>query len=240
MDECAIIEPCHVGDCDGLDEVIALLPPGKLWDVNRGGVYGAYMHALGDIKTELNKRICQEWLELNPCTSERLFCYWADIYSLPKCVEHTQENLCEWIELLHGDCPIGSLGFLRSAIEFAAPGKGITVEVSYPDLGANMPCADNTCAAENALLVTAPPEAFFYDTIDVDYPREPQDGVDGCRVYFIPEIECLRPCIFPFGLSVGYQTNPIGPAGEDIYGVPDANQAQKPQWQKGCLATCEV
>lgn len=240
MAECGTIEPCHDRDCDGYDEVLALLPPGKIWNPARGGTYGNYIRALGDIKTELNKRICQEYRELNPCTAERLLPYWIRVYSLPACVDQTAEKLCEWIELLQGDCPIGSLGFLRRAIEFVAPGKGITIDVTYPDLGANCPCPDRPCAADNPLIVKAPPGAFFYDLIDGDFLHHYQDGVNGCRVYFIPEIECLRPCIFPFGLGVGYQTDQTGPDGQDIYGVPDENQMARPAWQRSCNITCEL
>lgn len=241
MAECQIIEPCHDRDCDGYDEVLALLPPGRIWNPSRGGVYGNYIRALGDIKTELNKRICQEYRELNPCTADRLLAYWAGVYSLPPCVPQTAEKLCEWIALLQGDCPIGSLGFLRRAIEFVAPGKGITIDVTYPDIGANCPCPDSPCADNNPLVVTAPPAAYFYETVDIDGPVEWQDG-ENCRVYFIPEIECLRPCIFPFGLGVGYKTDPIGPDGQDIYGVPVANESVKPKWQRACTTeqNCEA
>jgi len=239
--ECGPIEPCHTSDCSGLDEVLSLLPIGRIWDPSRGGVYGAYIQALGDIKTGLNGRICQEWNELNPCTADRLLPYWASVYSLPGCAPQTAASLCDWIALLQGDCPIGSLGFLRRAIEFVAPGKGITINVTYPDIGANCPCPDSPCAANNPLIVTAPPAAYYYEVVPGDYPHEYQDGVNGCRSYFIPEIECLRPCIFPFGLGVGYQTNPIGPYGQDIYGVPDANELARPKWQRDCNKTkCEV
>lgn len=235
---CGPIEPCHAHACDGYDEVVALLPPGRIWNPERGGTYGAYVRALGDIKGQLNARICQEWAELNPCTAVRLLPYWARVWSLPGCVAQTAGKLCEWIALVQGDCPPGSLGFLRRAIDFVAPGKGITIAVSWPDAGANCPCPDKPCAADNPLVVTAPPGAFFYDLTERDFPFESQDGVNGCRDYFIPEVECLRACVFPFGLGVGYRTDPPGPDGQDIFGVPDANQLARPQWRRGCDPTC--
>ncbi len=241
MAECGPIEPCHIRDCDGYDEVLALLPPGKIWNPDRGGTYGAYIRALGDIKTELNQRICQEWNELNPCTADRLLPYWASVYNLPGCALQDGQSLCEWIALLQDtDCPPGSLGFLRRAIEFVAPGAGIEIAVTYPDTGANCPCPDKPCADANPIVITSPAENYYYAIVPGDFPHESQDGANGCRQYFIPEIECLRPCIFPFGLGVGYKTDPIGPDGQDIWGVPDANIAPLPKWRRTCNYTCEV
>lgn len=236
---CDYVEPCHGRECDGLDEVVQLLPHGRLWNPDRDGNYGAYIKALGHIKTELNKRLCQEWNELNSCTSERLFEYWADLYKFPKCVEQTGEKLCEWLELIYGDCPIGSQGFIRRAIEFVTPGAGITVEFNFPDFQANCWCASNIfCADKNPIVISAPPEMFRYETIAGDYPHEVPDGADPCRKYFVPEVECLRNCVFPFGLGVGYKTNPIGPDSEDIYGVPEQPPMKSPRAIYTCSKMC--
>lgn len=224
-DFCGPIEPCHVGDCDGFNEVVALLPRGRIWEPSRGGVYGAYIQALGDIKTQLNQRICGEWDELDPCKANRLLPYWRKVWSLPDCVD--DDRICDWIALVQGDCPPGSLGFLRAAIEFVAPGKGITIDVSYPDIGANCPCPTDPCADNNPIVITAPPEAYSWAESLDDEPIASQDD-ETCREYWIDEIECLRRCVFPFGLAIGYKTNPIGPEGQDIYGVPLANEAERP------------
>jgi hypothetical protein len=234
---CDYIEPCHTDECDGFDEVVRLLPRGKIWNPDRGGIYGGYISALGHIKTELNKRICQEWNEVNPCTSERLFSYWAKIYSLPACVDQTNEKLCEWIDLLNGPCPIGSLGFIQAAVDFVAPGKGISISVNVGEPGAACCPEELQCAANRQIVVTAPPEAYFFETNAIDYPFEPQDAVS-CRVYFIPEIECLRSCVFPFGLTLGYLTDSGGETGEEIFGVPDQNEMIRPIVFNQCLI-CE-
>ncbi len=235
--ECFTIEPCHNRNCDGLDEVVSLLPNGRIWHPDRGDLYGRWIHALGHVKTELNKRICQEFNELDPCKSVRLFGYWAKVYSLPECVPQTSEKLCDWIDLIYGDCPIGSLGFYRRAIDFVAPGKGIELNVNLQGVGANCWCADSFCADNNAIVITAPPTAFYYDQTILDEIGEMQDG-ENCRRYFIPEIECLRRCVFPFGLSLGYKTNPISPNGADIYNVPIQNIADYPIRHSTCDAEC--
>lgn len=237
MAECVKVEPCLTGDCDGFDEVVSLLPSGPIWNPDRGGVYSQYIHALGDIKTELNKRICQEWAEINPCTAVRLLPYWAKVWSLPECVEQTQESLCNWIGFLQNSCPRGSLGFLQEAIDFVAPGKGITIAVTYPDIGANCACPDKPCADDNPLIITAPPEAYAWADRNYDGPIYMQDG-ETCREYWIPEIECLRRCIFPFGLGIGYKTTGTGPLGQDIFGVPDENETTPLDRFTPCVPEC--
>ena len=227
MADCLALEPCHDRECDGLDEVVSLLPQGRLWQPDRNDLYGRYIHALGHVKTELNQRICQEWREMNPCTSMRLLPYWIKVYSLPSCVAQTSEKLCEWIGILNGDCPIGSLGFYRRVIEFVAPGLGIEIDVNVADAGANCWCPSSDCADENPIVITAPASVFYYENSYVDGPMEYQDG-ENCRRYFIPEIECLRRCVLPFGLGVGYKTTVTGPLGQDIFGVSVANKANKP------------
>lgn len=230
------IEPCHVGECDGLDEVRALLPLGQLWQLDRDSVYTRYINALGDIKTEWNRRICQEWNEGNACKAVRLQSYWAEFYSFPECMPLTGEALCNWISIaLDPNCRPGSLGFLQRAIDFVFPDSEpgtVVVSVNYPDFGGNSASANSLCADENAIVITAPPEFFRFELVSEpiisDYAYA-QDGVEPCRRYFIPEIDCLRKCVFPLGLSVGYKTFDGGPDNVDIYGVPPtAREARNP------------
>ncbi len=230
MNNCCkpLIEPCHSGECDGFNEVVQLLPQGQIWNPDRGGVYGAYIQALGHIKTELNKIICQEWNELNPCSSKRLFGYWAEFYKLPPCIEQTGDKLCEWIDLLYNqDCPIGSLGFLRKAIEFVLPNKGVEINVNLDSTATKWRSDDFNCADNNSIIITAPSKLFKYYEYKGDFPHTKiQDGVNLCRRYFIPEIECLRACIFPMGLSVGYKTKETGEF--DINNIDDIEKTNRP------------
>ena len=227
-------EPCHTADCDGLDEVRALLPPGQLWQLDRDSVYTRYIRALGDIKTEWNRRICAEWNESNPCKAVRLQSYWADLYGFPECVPLTGAALCAWIAIaLDPNCRPGSLGFLQRAIDFVFPDHDagtVTVSVNYPDFGGNTASANSLCADENALVITAPPEFYRFELVNdpviSDYAHA-QDGVEPCRRYFIPEIDCLRKCVFPLGLSVGYKTVDGGPDNVDIFGVSDLARAAR-------------
>lgn len=227
-----VVEPCHTADCDGLDEVRALLPPGQLWQLDRDSVYTRYIRALGDIKTEWNRRICAEWNESNPCKAVRLQSYWADLYGFPECVPLTGAALCAWISIaLDPNCRPGSLGFLQRAIDFVFPDYDagtVTVSVNYPDFGGNTASANSLCADENALVITAPPEFYRFELVNdpviSDYAHA-QDGVEPCRRYFIPEIDCLRKCVFPLGLSVGYKTVDGGPDNVDIFGVSDLARA---------------
>lgn len=226
---CDFIEPCHADECSGLDEVAALLPSGRLWKIDDDRLMSRYFKAIGHVKSDFNALLCQLWAENNPCTADRMFDYWAQVYAFPSCVEQTNEKLCEWIELVDFGCPKGSLGFLKQAVEFVAPGKNIQIELSFPDLGECCPKADECDPEKNQLLITAPPECFYFD----DRQGEDIDdfaGDDGCSggVYFIPEIECLRCTVFPFGVSVGVQTNPTGPNGEQFHNVPPENLAEKP------------
>lgn len=212
MNNCCItdMEPCHTGDCDGLNEVMALLPTGPVWDPNRNSIYGQYIRALGHIKTELNRVICSI-ADMSPCSSELMFGYWAKVYKLPTCVEQTPVKLCEWLDIIFGECPIGSLGFLRKAINFVNPNLVIDFELNVPDGFANGWRSDDWfCAANNMLVIKTEAKNYRYFEFDGDYPHALADGKNMCRRYFIPEVECLRPCIFPMGLSVGYKTIEIG------------------------------
>lgn len=222
---CDFVEPCHTKDCDGFDEVVKLLPKGQIWSPDRGGVYGAYIQALGHIKTELNQIICQEYNELNPCTSVRLFDYYAKLYKFPPCVEQTQERLCEWLDLINGPCPIGSQGFLRRAIEFVLQDDNFEIHFNL-DQTAQTWQTDKICAEDNAIVITAPAKYFRYYEYDGDFVHELQDGVN-CRHYFIPEVECLRPCIFPIGLSVGYKT--LEPGKYNINNPPESDPLPRPE-----------
>lgn len=231
-----VIEPCHTDECDGFDEVRALLPLGQLWQLDRDSVYTRYIRALGDIKTEWNRRLCGEWNEGNPCKAVRLRPYWADLYSFPECVPLTGERLCAWIALAVDPlCRPGSLGFLQRAIDFVFPDDPpgtVSVSVNYPDFGGNSAAPNSLCADENAIVITAPPEFYRYELVSdpliSDYAYA-QDGVEPCRRYFIPEIDCLRKCVFPLGLSVGYKTYDGGPDNVDIYGVSSlSREARNP------------
>lgn len=230
------IEPCHTEDCSGFDEVVALLPPGQLWQLDRDSVYTRYIRALGDVKTELNRRICREWNEGSACKAVRLQSYWANFYSFPECVNLTGERLCDWISLaLDPTCPPGSLGFLQRAVDFVfpdyEPGE-VAVSVNYPDFMGNSASPNMLCADQNAIVITAPVGVYRFEVMQepvIADHFDPQDGVNSCRRYFIPEIDCLRKCVFPLGLSVGYKTVDGGPDNVDIYGVPDiAREARNP------------
>lgn len=238
MDCVTVIEPCHDDDCSGLDEVTALLPNGRIWSIDRGGTYAGFVKALGHVKTDINQAICQVWNELDPCQSIALFDYWAALYKLPECVDQTQENLCLWIALLYdSSCPIGSLGFLNAAVDFVAPAAGITLTLNQDSFAGEWQ-GDSPCVDSNSLVVSAPAASFFYEEVSRDYPHEAQDGENACRTYFIPEIECLRYKVFPFGLSVGYQTDTANPNGSAIFNVPVANIAEKPQTFIDCGQEC--
>lgn len=212
MNNCCIsdIEPCHIDDCDGFNEVVSLLPNGPLWNPDRQSIYGQYIRALGHIKTELNRVLCS-MSDMLPCSSEWMFQHWAKVYKLPDCVEQTPEKLCEWLDILFGDCPIGSLGFLRKVINFVNPNLVIDFELNVPDGFANGWKSDNLfCADNNILVIKTEAKNYRYYEFEGDYPHESADGTNACRRYFIPEVECLRPCIFPIGLSVGYKTIETG------------------------------
>ena len=215
---CDYVEPCHDGDCDGYDEIVRLLPKGALWNPARPGVYGQIIRFLGQWKTCLNQAICQEWCESDPCKARRRFPYFADKYSFPECVDQTNEKLCEWLALISDkECPPGSIGFLKRAIEFVKP--GLTVEVNRPEMLAAACCGDAQCATDNPIIISGPPDCFACSIMCFDGIRPAQDGANPCKRYFIPEIECIRDTIFPFGMGVGYLTNPQGPNGEEIFGV---------------------
>ena len=228
------VEPCHTSECSGLEEVVALLPHGSIWNVSNGSTFAQYAKALGHVKTELNKRICQEFNEMNPCKSVRLFEYWARLYKLPECVDQTPEKLCEWLDIIYDrSCPIGSVGFLRKAIEFVAPDLTFQIEVNYPDGFGHCWCGDNVCVDENPIVITVDSDDLHYEMVGVDRPSEAQDGVDPCKTYFVPEIQCLRDTVFPYGLGVGFKTTVPGPNGEPIHGV--SNQSINPYKPYTCF-----
>lgn len=242
MTDCcpATPEVCHNEPCDGIDEVAALLPTGRIWSIGRGGVYAGWMKALGCINLEMSTAICQEWAEVDPCTSSRLLPYWISVYSMPPCVDQTADNLCAWIDLITDpDCPVGSVGFYQRAIDFVLPAAGVTVEFADPSFEGVCSQIDSTCLEENFIQITAPPEVFYFEESIRDFPMDPQDPNNPCRCYFIPEIECLRYGVFPIGLSLGYQTDPRGPDNEQIFGVPDTNTQNKPQlFTSNCTLDC--
>ncbi len=224
------VAPCESGECSGFDEVVALLPKGQIWDVNRPSIYSQYVQALGHIKTKLNKIICQEYNELNPCKSKRLFSYWADFYKLPPCVEQSQENLCQWIELIYNqNCPIGSKGFLQKAVEFVLP--NVDIKIEFNPIHARRWRADSLCANNNAIVITTPVKHFNYYQYDGDFPHDRPDG-ENCRKYFIAKIECLRKCVFPMGASVGYKTSEKGR--HDINNWQNVTPAKPPQIYYQC------
>ena len=230
MTSCLTVEPCHDKPCDGFDEVARLLPKGRLWSLARDSEVSAYFKAVADVKTAINQCICQEWNELNPCLSKRLFDYWAKIYSFPvECVD--KERFCDWVDLMENtDCPIGSIGFYKRVIEFVAPNKGITLQVNQPGMLAGVCQKVNPCADKNVLVITAPAECYFYEnTPEQDCVEGIQDGLNPCRCYFIPEIECLRYYVLPFA-SLGYKTFEVDPNGADIFGVPEENVMDKPDY----------
>lgn len=223
-----LTEVCRPDACTGSREVDALTRGlGPLFRRSRGGVIGGMLQAIAEWKTCLVRALCREFAEGDPCTATRLLPVYANLYAFPSCVALTGDAMCRWIALV-GDrtCPPGSPGFLKKAIAFAAPGKDIALTRRPLD---GPPLADNEqCPEENAFLFTAPAECFAFWTVARDYPFDPLDGVNPCRRYVIPEIECLRTTIFPHGASVGYRTDPPGPQGEAIWGVPDAAQIDCP------------
>ena len=248
MDCPAPLEPCHVGECDGLNEVIALLPPGQIWQIDRAGVYTNYIRALGHIKTELNKQICAIWGEVNPCTANQLLPFWADFYGFPECLPLTQVSLCKWLTIVNDPgCPIGTLGFLQAAIDFVLPPiNGLSqakIAVNHTDYFGNSGHPESRCANGNTLVITGNPDIFRYQTrpnLSIFDSFDAQDGINGCRTYFIPEIECLRRCVFPLGLSVGYKTVTSGPNNVDIFGVPDTAQATRQPPYIICKELCSA
>ena len=214
------LEPCHSDPCDGVEEIVKLLPQGDLWDVSKDTNLGAHFRALGDIKSYLNEIICQEWNEIDPCKSRRLFSYWADRLGYPACLPQCSEFLCDWIDLTNDpDCPVGSFGFLRRLIELVAPDVTVTFTNHFQD----GKCEEQNCICGAGIVLEASPNLFYYDTIDIDYPMDALDGKNVCRSYFIPEINCIRGMFFPIGKRVAYATNPRGVNGEQISGVPEGN-----------------
>lgn len=228
MSDCETVEPCATGECDAVDEVQRLLPSGPMWDMGRGGNIAASFLALAAVKSCLNDAICQEQRENNPCTTDRLFDVWANIYSFPiECVE--RERFCDWVDIMDDrDCPVGSIAFYERVIEFVAPGKGITLEVRQPGLLAGNCQVDDPANPENNVFcISAPADCFAWEASDSDV----QDG-ENERCYFIPEIECLRYYIFPFA-SLGYKTDVPNPNGSPIFGVNAENEAEKPSYFYG-------
>lgn len=218
--------------------MVSLLPSGALWNPDRPSIYGNYIRALGHIKTELNRVLCA-MADISPCSSVKMFSHWAKIYKLPECVEQTPEKLCEWLDILFGDCPIGSLGFLRKAINFAKPEMDVELELNVPDGFANGWRSDDWfCADNNMLVIKAEAQHYQYAEIDGNYPHELPDGINACRRYFIPEVECLRPCIFPMGLSVGYKTLDTGEF--DINNWEIIPQGERPKSSLICDCTGAV
>jgi len=213
------IEPCHSEPCDGLDEVLSLLPKGALWDASRESTYSNYVRALGHIKSCWNARICQEWNELNPCTSVRLFDYWADLYSFPSCVDQTREKLCEWIDLLSDpDCPVGSVGFLSKAVEFFAP----DIELTFVMDGIGEAGCLAGCSCGVHIVLSAPPNLIYYDPSVIDNPNSEISIEKQLSGIFIPEINCIKNTIFPFGVPVLIATLPNN-GDNSISGVPIEN-----------------
>ena len=236
---CGRLEPCHSTDCSGIEEVEKLLPSGRLWNLARSSVAMKILCVLGDIKTVFNRIVCQEYNELNPCTAIRLLPYWADLYYFPAdCLELNQENMCKWVDLMEDkDCPPGSLGFYKRAIECVLPGKDIDVKFNPRGFFATAWHADYDEAFKNSLVITGPAECFSYERLrkancsDIEFRTfdHAQDGVNFDRRYFIKEIECLRGKILPWGLSLGYMTT--GSTGDpDIVGVSDENQSIRPEY----------
>lgn len=215
------LERCHSDDCDGLNEVVKLLPSGGLWDISRDTSLSRHMKALGHAKSCINQRICQEFNESDPCKSVRLFDYWANRFGLPSCFPRTQEALCDWIDLINDDsCPVGSVGFLRKAVSLAIPEATFSHNLDCPSFGC-MPCCDTTSQAP--FVISAPPELFYYEELCCYKSVPPQDGVNANRFYFIPELDCLKHEVFPVGFAVSAVTNPQGANGEPVFGVPEEN-----------------
>ena len=238
MPNCGNIEICHTEDCSGFDEVQSLLPKGRLWDITRNAQSSRLFRALGDIKTQLNRLICAEWDEIDPCKSNRLLPYHSEVYGLPKCVDQTAENLCKWITLITDEtCPIGSVGFYQNAIDFVAPDKGISLSINTPENGKISWQSSSNLSCENVFVITAPSDVFRYETVGVDScdnrsPKRcsvPQDGFCPERYYHIPEIECLRKSVFPFGVSLGYRTSGNTKGSADIVGV-SSDQLVENKW----------
>lgn len=233
MSACETVEPCHNNPCDGIDEVARLLPKGRLWSLSRDSQAARYFKALGAVKSEINRAICQEWDELNPCKTIRLFDYWAKIYCFPNCVE--PERFCDWVELMEDrSCPVGSIGFYRKVIDFVLPDKSVTVDFRQRGLLASQCANDSPRAADNVICITAPADCYSYEASSDTF----QDGVNG-RCYFIPEIECLRFYVLPL-VSLGYKTTEINPNGSDIY-APEATAALKVNYYYDggdCKGTC--
>ncbi len=242
---CSELEACATDDCSGLAEVIALLPSGGIWELKENGVYSSYIRAIGHVKTEINKAICQVWQENLPCKSIRLLDYWAKFYGFPPCVLLTGEKLCEWLDIiLDPYCPPGSVGFLQAAIDFVLPPiagvSQVTIQFTSADYFSNAG-QNRPCAIDNSILMIADASLFRYDEFPGRSILEqlyPQDGVNGCLDYFIPEIECLRHGVFPFGLSIGYMTDDGGPDAVDIYGVGVGAYMQKPSDFYSCEGFC--
>lgn len=169
--------------------------------------------------------------------------FYLEVYALPPCVEQTAEKLAEWIEIVSDpSCPIGTVGFLKKAVEFVAPEKIIQITINKPTIfGLNWETS-SPVADENFMVVRAKPEFFFYelfgDTECVEQNIQAgeilQDGINDDRRYFIPEIECLRACVFPFGMSLGYKTINDPVSEFDIADVPLANQANKAMSIRRC------
>lgn len=241
-DCCTYLEPCHNQECDGFNEVLDLLPKGILWDPTRPSTYGKYVQALGHIKTEINIAICQELVEWDPCRAKRLFSFWAEMFKLPDCVDQTPEKLCEWLGIIYDKkCPIGSIGFLRKAIDFVDQDNNIQIRSNPRDFQAPCWCpSDRVCVDNNSIVFTAPPEEYAYYVNKLDRPSNAQDGIDPCKFYFLPAVECLRCCVLPFGLTIGYETDPRSPDGYPIYNVPEENVADRPECNVICREECNA
>lgn len=227
---CDITECCRADDCSGVDLIQSLLPNGPLWNMNAQTEHAAYWRATAEVFTELNKALCQEFAETNPCTSSRLLTMWAQVYCFPDCVELTTQRLCEFLALIFDpECPIGTIGFYKKVLAWVMCATDETcgpviLEVNQRGAHAAEWRADFESANENTFVVIAPPSCYMYDK------------VKDC--YFIPQVECLRRYVFPMGITLGYQTDPVGPNGEDVYNVPPENLGTKPQVYYECERQC--
>lgn len=212
MSDCAgLTEDCHDQPCDGHNEVSALIRGlGPIFE-GRRGVIGQILAAMGAWKTCLNIALCREFCEDDPCKTVRHFARHARLWRFPSCVPQDNGTLCAWIALqTDPSCPPGTVGWLRKVIDFVMPDKSVSVEITPPKEISNC-AADSAVAAENAIIITAPPECF---------KSALEAAGDRCRLrYFIPEIDCIRSSVLPFGVGIGLRTDPPGPNGEDIWGV---------------------
>jgi len=214
MSDCCKIpsSSCDITEQDYVDSFEDSLPRGILWCFDNERTYPKFWRAIASQFYKLNLYICQVIDELNPCTTVSLLNRHADLWGYPvQCLGYPtdSEQLCEWLNLVNGECGGTSVQFYKDLVDFA----GLT-GVSYEEInhdGAQAGCAQAGCSQATSdgcgcgLLINVP-TALFEESHLATGECCGQAGKPICNSR-VPLLECLLSGFLPAHLEIIY--NPI-------------------------------